>query len=125
MSRIRGPYVRFCERDEAKTSPYSIIRMHLRKNMKIKSLSLLFILILTLIIPVFASNKAVKIDKNVSGFHKIKEFSGTVLVAHNNKVIFEKAYGFANFEWEIKNTLDTKFRIGSIIKKFTAMLIMQ
>ena len=24
MSRIRGPYVRFCERDEAKASPYSI-----------------------------------------------------------------------------------------------------
>jgi hypothetical protein len=24
MSRIRGPYVRLCERDEAKASPYSI-----------------------------------------------------------------------------------------------------
>jgi len=24
MSRIRGPYVRFCERDEAQASPYSM-----------------------------------------------------------------------------------------------------
>ena len=27
MSRIRGPYVRFCERDEAKASPYSILKI--------------------------------------------------------------------------------------------------
>ncbi len=31
----------------------------------------------------------------------------------------------ANMEWNIPNTPDTKFRLGSITKQFTAMLIMQ
>ncbi|MEZ4903007.1 MAG: serine hydrolase [Spirosomataceae bacterium] len=31
----------------------------------------------------------------------------------------------ANMEWNIANTPDTKFRLGSITKQFTAMLIMQ
>ena len=31
----------------------------------------------------------------------------------------------ANMEWEIENTPDTKHRLGSITKQFTAMLILQ
>jgi len=52
-------------------------------------------------------------------------FSGTVLVAQNGSVLFEKAYGLANREWNIPNTLDTKFRIGSMTKQFTATAILQ
>src|SRR6185437_8860133 len=52
-------------------------------------------------------------------------FSGTVLVAKDGKVLFEKAYGLANREWNAPNTLDTKFRIGSITKQFTATAILQ
>ena len=52
-------------------------------------------------------------------------FSGVVLVERSGKVIFEHAYGFANTEQQLPNTLDTKFRIGSITKTFTAIVIMQ
>jgi len=52
-------------------------------------------------------------------------FSGTVLVAHNGKVLFEHAYGLANREKKTPNTLDTQFRIGSMNKMFTAVSIMQ
>ena len=52
-------------------------------------------------------------------------FNGSVLVAEDGKVIFEKGYGFANMEWKVPNTADTKFRIGSISKQFTASIIMQ
>ncbi|MBU2971020.1 beta-lactamase family protein [Pseudoalteromonas sp. C2R02] len=93
--------------------------------MKIKSQCLIIILFGIMVWPALAYDKAIEIEKFVSEFHNIKEFNGTVLVSQNNKVIFEKAYGFANFEWDIKNTLDTKFRIASLTKQFTAMLIMQ
>ena len=53
------------------------------------------------------------------------EFNGSVLVVENGKVIFKKGYGLANMEWNIPNTPDTKFRLGSLTKQFTAMLIMQ
>jgi len=48
-----------------------------------------------------------------------------VLVADNGKVVFEKGVGMANLEWNIPNTPDTKFRLGSITKQFTATLILQ
>jgi CubicO group peptidase (beta-lactamase class C family) len=52
-------------------------------------------------------------------------FMGSVLVARGDKVLFSKGYGFANLEWDIPNTPDTKFRIGSLTKQFTAVLILK
>jgi CubicO group peptidase (beta-lactamase class C family) len=53
------------------------------------------------------------------------EFSGVALVASNGKVIFEKAYGFADRDTKVPNRIDTKFNLGSINKTFTAMAIQQ
>ncbi len=53
------------------------------------------------------------------------QFSGTVLVAKNNRLVFEQAYGLADREKKIANRLDTKFRIGSMNKMFTAVAIAQ
>jgi CubicO group peptidase (beta-lactamase class C family)/beta-lactamase regulating signal transducer with metallopeptidase domain len=52
-------------------------------------------------------------------------FSGTVLVAHDGKTVFSRAYGLADREKKIANTLDTRFRIGSMNKMFTAAAVMQ
>lgn len=54
---------------------------------------------------------------------KFDKFSGVVLVSHNGKKVFAKAYGMANYELQVPNTLDTKFRIGSVSKTFTAAAI--
>jgi CubicO group peptidase (beta-lactamase class C family) len=51
-------------------------------------------------------------------------FSGSVLITKDGDKIFCKSYGFANFERSVPNTPDTKFRIGSMTKQFTAMAIM-
>ena len=51
-------------------------------------------------------------------------FRGTVLVARNGKVVFEKAYGIADEEWSAANTTTTKFRIASLTKQFTAACIL-
>jgi D-alanyl-D-alanine carboxypeptidase len=52
-------------------------------------------------------------------------FSGTVLVARQGKPVFEKAYGFADRERKIPNTLATRLRIGSMNKMFTAVATLQ
>jgi CubicO group peptidase (beta-lactamase class C family) len=56
-----------------------------------------------------------------------ENFSGTVLVAQGGKIIFEQGYGLANREWAIPNRPDTRFRIASLTKQFTAagILLMQ
>lgn len=53
------------------------------------------------------------------------DFSGVVLVAHNGRPILRRAYGLANREWMVRNTVDTEFRIGSVTKQFTAAAIFQ
>lgn len=72
-----------------------------------------------------AQDKASRIYTLVSAYQKAGKFNGSVLAAERNKVIFSKGYGWADMEWDIPNTSDTKFRLGSITKQFTSMLIMQ
>ncbi len=62
-------------------------------------------------------------DQVVQSYASSKQFMGTVLVAREN-VIFSKGYGFANLEWNIPNSPDAKFRLGSITKQFTAACIL-
>ncbi|QSQ26350.1 serine hydrolase [Pyxidicoccus parkwayensis] len=72
-----------------------------------------------------AASQKQEIDRLVSKYQQLGLFNGSVLVANEKGVILEKGYGFANFEWQVPNTPDTKFRLGSITKQFTAMLILQ
>ncbi len=72
-----------------------------------------------------AQIKADKIDKLVSTFAEYGKFNGSVLVADKGNVIYKKGFGLANMEWSIPNQPDTKHRLGSITKQFTAVLIMQ
>ena len=74
---------------------------------------------------IFAQDKAAEIDKMMQLYHKNMQFNGTVLVAEAGKIVFKRGYGMANMEWNIPNEPNTKFRIGSITKQFTSMLIMQ
>jgi CubicO group peptidase (beta-lactamase class C family) len=52
-------------------------------------------------------------------------FSGNVLVAQNEKIIFQRSVGNADYEKKTPNTVDTKFQLGSITKLFTKTLILQ
>jgi D-alanyl-D-alanine carboxypeptidase len=52
-------------------------------------------------------------------------FAGAVLIAHKGKPVFAQAYGLADREHKIPNTLETRFRIGSMNKMFTAVAILQ
>ena len=62
-----------------------------------------------------------QVEKNVAA----DRFAGTVLVAKNGKVLLTGAYGLADREKKIPNTLDTRFRIGSMNKMFTAVAVLQ
>jgi CubicO group peptidase (beta-lactamase class C family) len=51
-------------------------------------------------------------------------FRGAVLVGINGRIVFEKAYGMGDEEWGAHNSLNTKFRIASLSKQFTAACIL-
>jgi len=88
-------------------------------------LSIAIVLTLAAQVTVLAQDKAAKIDELMKIYNGYKQFNGSVLVAENGKVIFKKGYGMANMEWNIPVETDTKFRLGSITKQFTSMLILQ
>ncbi|HWM09432.1 MAG TPA: serine hydrolase domain-containing protein [Solirubrobacteraceae bacterium] len=52
-------------------------------------------------------------------------FSGAVLVAKDGRVLFKRAYGMADREQGVPNTLRTRFRIGSMNKMITAVATLQ
>ena len=52
-----------------------------------------------------------------------KGFSGSVLVARGQEVIFEQALGLASIRWQVPNRLETRFDLGSINKLFTQVAI--
>jgi D-alanyl-D-alanine carboxypeptidase len=52
-------------------------------------------------------------------------FWGTVLVAHDGRIEFEKAYGIADIVWNVPTPMEAKYEIASLTKAFTAMAIVQ
>ncbi len=65
-----------------------------------------------------------RMDQVVQSYVNNKQFTGSVMVARGEDVLFRKSYGSANLEWNIPNTPATKFRIGSMTKQFTAASIL-
>lgn len=71
-----------------------------------------------------AQDIASMMDEYLQAHVQQGNFSGTVMVAKNGVVAFSKSYGMANYEYDVPNTPQTKFQIGSMTKSFTAMAIM-
>ena len=65
------------------------------------------------------------VQKYATGLEQEDKFSGVVLIAENNKPVFQKAYGYADREKKIPNTIEARFNIGSINKSFTHLAIDQ
>jgi len=69
------------------------------------------------------------LDNYISNVFKnlqIDEMPGaSVLVAHNGEIVYQKGFGYADIEKKIPVTPDTKFKIGSISKQFTAVAILK
>jgi len=72
-----------------------------------------------------AQDHAAKVQEMLTLAQKYRQFNGAALVAENGKVIYKGGVGMANMEWNLPNAPDTKFRLGSITKQFTATLILQ
>jgi len=91
----------------------------------LKNTACLCLLLCTALFSCAQSREAGKIQQLLEQYNQYKLFNGTALVAKNGQVIFKKGIGYANFEWNEPNAPDVKFRLGSITKQFTAMLILQ
>jgi D-alanyl-D-alanine carboxypeptidase len=68
---------------------------------------------------------AAEIEKRAAALAEEDSFSGVVFVAKGDRILVDRAYGFANQEWKAPNRAETRFHLGSIGKMFTAAAIMK
>ena len=65
------------------------------------------------------------LSARAKSLHASDRFSGGLLISRSDQVIFEKVWGLANRETGQPIKPETKFRIGSMNKMFTAVAILQ
>ena len=66
-----------------------------------------------------------KLDNYFNALEQNNKFMGSVAVSKNGEVIYTKSVGFTDVENNVKSTDNSKYRIGSISKTFTAVLILK
>jgi D-alanyl-D-alanine carboxypeptidase len=87
-----------------------------------KQITLALLLILT---SVLAPAQHSTVDTFISNFSKKNNFNGTILIRHNSRETYKKSFGLANIPFKVPNTTDTKYKVASITKAFTSVLILQ
>ncbi len=88
--------------------------------MKLLSIAILIAILNSL--NLFSQSTEYKINELMNAYADNGQFYGTILVKKGDNIIYKNAFGLANREWDIPNTFDTKFLIGSIGKPFTALM---
>jgi len=66
-----------------------------------------------------------KLDNYFNALEQNNKFMGSVAVSKNGEIIYTKSIGFADVENNVKATENSKYRIGSISKSFTTVLILK
>lgn len=73
----------------------------------------------------YAQSLEQKVDQMVNPFVDTRDFSGAILIAKADRVVFSKAYGMAEVSLQIPTEPSHIFGIGSISKQFTAVAILR
>lgn len=83
---------------------------------------------LSLLFGLFFNVSAQKIDKEKldSYFEALEEndkLMGSIVLSHEGRQVYSKVFGFSDFDNGIKSNRESKYRVGSITKMFTATLV--
>ncbi len=68
---------------------------------------------------------ATRMDSYLAAAQAAGRFSGTILAARGGRILLCKGYGMANYELDVPNAPQIKFRLGSITKQFTSLAILK
>lgn len=73
----------------------------------------------------FGQRREIALDSFFSTIDKNGDISGSILVAENGKILYQKSFGYADAQNKIPNTTNTLFQIASVSKLFTAIAVLQ
>lgn len=86
---------------------------------------IILLLALTFSSILFSQDRFEKIDQYLKYLYNNNKFMGSLCIREGENVVFSKAYGFADVDQKIAADRLTKYKIGSISKTFTAVMILQ
>jgi CubicO group peptidase (beta-lactamase class C family) len=66
-----------------------------------------------------------ELDSFFTTIAKNGDINGSILVAENGKILYQKSFGYADAQKKIPNTASTLFQIASVSKLFTAIAVLQ
>ena len=69
-------------------------------------------------------NNVEMIEHIVEAYDHLHGFSGNVLVGHKDSIIYQSTSGFSDYDQQFPNAADTKFRLASLSKQFTAAALL-
>src|SRR5829696_1388001 len=88
-------------------------------------MKLLLPLIITRLLPPSLFAQPTTPDAFIANYAKEHNFNGSILIARKGEVSFAKSFGLANIPFKVPNTNQTKYKIASITKAFTSVLLLQ
>ncbi|MDX1364204.1 MAG: serine hydrolase domain-containing protein [Arenibacter latericius] len=88
-----------------------------------KKFILLFLAALSLQVSISQTIDSVKLDDYFNALEENNKFMGSVSLKKDGEIIYTKQIGFSDIETKKKPDDNTKYRIGSISKTFTAALV--
>ncbi|MDK2772456.1 MAG: beta-lactamase family protein [Flavobacterium sp.] len=74
---------------------------------------------------IFSQERFEKIDEYLNYLYNNDKFMGSLCIREGENVVFNKAYGYADVDKKIEADRLTKYKIGSITKTFTAVMVLQ
>ena len=100
------------------------VSLNCSDNREIDMMTRRFLFLVSAALTAFSQVTPQRLEEQAQAYYDAGMFQGTAVVAQDGKVLFSKGFGMANMEWSIPNTPDTRFRLGSITKQFTAMAVL-
>lgn len=85
---------------------------------------LLAALALTLPLPAWGQAHP-SLPATINAYARQHDFSGTILVSRRGHMLFTRSFGLADRAFNVPHAADTRYRVASVTKLFTAALILQ
>jgi D-alanyl-D-alanine carboxypeptidase len=83
------------------------------------------VLILALSLPQSLAAQTRGAERFITSYAEKNNFSGSILIQKNGRTTYARSFGFSNLRFNVPNTNQTKYKVASITKLFTAVLILQ
>nr|WP_294876774.1 serine hydrolase domain-containing protein [uncultured Pedobacter sp.] len=81
--------------------------------------------ILLLFTIAIASAQSDKTEAFIDAYTKKNNFNGTILITKKSHAVYKKSFGLSDFSLNVSNKPDTRYKVASITKAFTSVLILQ